>query len=150
MNLLPLIKTKASYFLFFFCFFRCFALLFHSYEHKKRDESSEVYVTLKKNHHKDKICMLMYITWVFFCFFFFFLIIFFEGKLIQNRTMAERKYLEICMQPRDAGTHERVHFSYCEDRLYIVYEDIVMYSWRSPMDIPCASSSQIWSPLLLH
>lgn len=75
---------------------------------------------------------------------------FFEGKLIQNRTMAERKYLEICMQPRDAGTHKRVHFSYCEDRLYIVYEDIVVYSWRSPMDIPCASSSQIWSPLLLH
>lgn len=80
----------------------------------------------------------------------FFLIIFLEGKLIQNRTMAERKYLEICMQPRDAGTHRRVHFSYCEDRLYIVYEDIVVYSWRSPMDIPCASSSQIWSPLLLH
>lgn len=26
----------------------------------------------------------------------------------------------------------------------------VMYSWRNPMDIPCASSSQIWSPLLLH
>lgn len=151
MNLLPLIKTKASYFFFFFGFFRCFALLFHSYEHKKRDESSEVYVTLKKKkNHKDKICMLMYITWVFFCSFFFFLNHFFEGKLIQNRTMAERKYLEICMQPRDAGTHERVHFSYCEDRLYIVYEDIVMYSWRSPMDIPCASSSQIWSPLLLH
>lgn len=138
------------FFFFFFCFFRCFASLFHSYEHKKRDESSEVYVTLKKKkNQKDKICMLMYITWVFFLLFLFFNH-FFEGKLIQNRTMAERKYLEICMQPRDAGTHERVHFSYCEDRLYIVYEDIVMYSWRSPMDIPCASSSQIWSPLLLH
>lgn len=144
-------KNEGFFFFFlFFCFFRCFALLFHSYEHKKRDESSEVYVTLKKKNHKDKICMLMYITWVFFCFLFFFLNHFFEGKLIQNRTMAERKYLEICMQPRDAGSHKRVHFSYCEDRLYIVYEDFVMYSWRSPMDIPCASSSQIWSPLLLH
>lgn len=61
--------------------------------------------TQKKKNHKDKICMLMYITWVFFCFFFFFFNHFFEGKLIQNRTMAERKYLEICMQPRDAGTH---------------------------------------------
>lgn len=97
---------KNESFFFFFCFFRCFALLFHSYEHKKRDESSEVYVTLKKKkNHKDKICMLMYITWVFFCFFFFFFNHFFEGKLIQNRTMAERKYLEICMQPRDAGTY---------------------------------------------
>lgn len=144
-------KNEGFLFYFFFGFFRCFALLFHSYEHKKRDESSEVYVTLKKKNHKDKICMLMYITWVFFlCFFFFFFNHFFEGKLIQNRTMAERKYLEICMQPRDAGTHKRVHFSYCEDRLYIVYEDIVVYSWRNPMDIPCASSSQIWSPLLLH
>lgn len=141
MNLLPLIKTKASY---FFCFFRCFALLFHSYEHKKRAESSEVYVTLKKKKTTRIKFVCSCISPEFFsCFFFFFLIIFFEGKLIQNRTMAERKYLEICMQPRDAGTHKRVHFSYCEDRLYIVYEDIVMYSWRSPMDIPCASSSQI-------
>lgn len=72
----------------------------------------------------------------FFCFFFFFLNHFFEGKLIQNRTMAERKYLEICMQPRDAGTHKRVHFSYCEDRLYIVYKDIVMYSWIYLVHLP--------------
>lgn len=45
-------------------------------------------------------------------FFLLFLLFFksiYEGKLIQNRTMAERKYLEICMQPRDAGTHKRVH-----------------------------------------
>lgn len=145
-------KNEGFLFLFFFGFFRCFALLFHSYEHKKRDESSEVYVTLKK---KKKTTRIKFVCSCispecFSCFFSFFLIIFFEGKLIQNRTMAERKYLEICMQPRDAGTHKRVHFSYCEDRLYIVYEDIVMYSWRSPMDIPCASSSQIWSPLLLH
>lgn len=145
MNLLPLIKTKAfSFFSSFFCFFRCFALLFHSYEHKKRDESSEVYVTLKKKKTTRIKFVCSCISPEFFsCFFFFFLNHFFEGKLIQNRTMAERKYLEICMQPRDAGTHKRVHFSYCEDRLYIVYEDIVMYSWRNPMDIPCASSSQI-------
>lgn len=146
MNLLPLIKTKASSFFFFlfFCFFRCFALLFHSYEHKKRDESSEVYVTLKKKKTTRIKFVCSCISPEFFsAFSSFFLIIFFEGKLIQNRTMAERKYLEICMQPRDAGNHKRVHFSYCEDRLYIVYEDIVMYSWRSPMDIPCASSSQI-------
>lgn len=139
------------FFCFFFCFFRCFALLFHSYEHKKRDESSEVYVTLKKKKTTRIKFVCSCISPEFFsCFFFFFLNHFFEGKLIQNRTMAERKYLEICMQPRDTGTHKRVHFSYCEDRLYIVYEDIVMYSWRNPMDIPCASSSQIWSPLLLH
>lgn len=144
MNLLPLIKTKASYFLFFFCFFRCFALLFHSYEHKKWDESSEVYVTLKKKKTTRIKFVCSCISPEFFsAFSSFFLIIFLEGKLIQNRTMAERKYLEICMQPRDAGTHKRVHFSYCEDRLYIVYEDIVMYSWRNPMDKPCASSSQI-------
>lgn len=139
MNLLPLIKTKAFSF-FFFCFFRCFALLFHSYEHKKRDESSEVYVTLKKKKTTRIKFVCSCISPEFFLLFFNH---FFEGKLIQNRTMAERKYLEICMQPRDVGTHKRVHFSYCEDRLYIVYEDIVMYSWRSPMDIPCASSSQI-------
>lgn len=41
-------KNEGFLFFFFFGFFRCFALLFHSYEHKKRDESSEVYVTLKK------------------------------------------------------------------------------------------------------
>lgn len=68
------------FFFFFFCFFRCFALLFHSYEHKKRDEFSEVYVTLKKKNHKDKICMLMYITWVFFLLFLLFFLIIFWGE----------------------------------------------------------------------
>lgn len=47
------------------------------------------------------------------------------------------------MQLRDVGIYERVYFLYCEDRLYIVYEDIVMYSWRSLMDIFCVFFLQI-------
>lgn len=145
---------KNEGFFFFFFFFLLFSLLCFTFPFIWTQKEGWIFWGLrnaqKKKNHKDKICMLMYITWVFFLLFLLFFNHFFEGKLIQNRTMAERKYLEICMQPRDAGTHRRVHFSYCEDRLYIVYEDIVMYSWRSPMDIPCASSSQIWSPLLLH
>lgn len=109
MNLLPLIKTKASYFFIFFCFFRCFALLFHSYEHRKRDESSEVYVTLKKKkNHKDKICMLMYITWVFFCFFFF-LIIFLRGNWFKiEQWQRESTWRFACSQETQEPTREYI------------------------------------------
>lgn len=139
----------------FFLLFWLFSLLCFTFPFIWTQKEGWIFWGLRNTQKKKKSTRIKFVCSCispefFSAFSSFFLIIFLEGKLIQNRTMAERKYLEICMQPRDAGTHKRVHFSYCEDRLYIVYEDIVVYSWRSPMDIPCASSSQIWSPLLLH
>lgn len=98
---------KNEGFLFFY-FFLLFSLLCFTFPFIWTQKEGWIFWglrnTQKKKNHKDKICMLMYITWVFFLLFLFFNH-FFEGKLIQNRTMAERKYLEICMQPRDAGTY---------------------------------------------
>lgn len=103
-------KNEGFLYFFFFGFFRCFALLFHSYEHKKRDESSEVYVTLKKKkNHKDKICMLMYITWVFFCFFFFFLNHFLRGNWFKiEQWQRESTWRFACSQETQEPTGEYI------------------------------------------
>lgn len=100
---------KNEGFLFFF-FFWLFSLLCFTFPFIWAQKKGWIFWGLRNTQKKKKTTRIKFVCSCispefFFCFFFFFLNHFFEGKLIQNRTMAERKYLEICMQPRDAGTH---------------------------------------------
>lgn len=146
MNLLPLIKTKASYFLLF-SFFRCFALLFHSYEHKKREESSEVYVTLKKKR-KETLRIKFVCSCISPEFFFYFVSLFKHfflggGNCFKiEQWQRESTWRFACSQETLEPTREYISRTVkigCISFMKI----FVMYSWRNPMDIPCASSSQI-------
>lgn len=99
------------FFFFFFCFFRCFALLFHSYEHKKRDESSEVYVTLKKKKKTTRIKFVCScISPEFFsAFSSFFLIIFLRGNRFKiEQWQRESTWRFACSQETQEPTREYI------------------------------------------
>lgn len=93
--------------------------------------------------------MLVYITWVFFQLSSFNHFFGGENWFKIEQWQRESTWRFACSQETQEPTREYISRTVKIGCISFM-KNIVMYSWRNPMDIPCASSSQIWSPLLLH